>query len=176
VTAGQPLARLVDRGDLWLDVGVPQAYVGRLGEVAGAWFRIDGANEVLEVSRDALISIGAAVDPATRTLAVRFRLEAPSRSLFAGMTALAYLVTDAVRQVPAVPRDSVVDDSGMDVVYVQTGGESFVRRPVRLGIRDGAYVEITEGVEPGEWVVARGAYLVKLASTSTESVGHGHAH
>ena len=76
----------------------------------------------------------------------------------------------------AVPVDAVVDDGGMDVVYVQTGGESFTRKPVRLGIRDGDYIEIREGIEPGDWVVAQGAYSVKLASTSTESIGHGHVH
>jgi cobalt-zinc-cadmium efflux system membrane fusion protein len=61
------------------------------------------------------------------------------------------------------------------VVYVQTGGESFVRRPVELGARDGAYVAV-QGVEAGEWIATQGAYSVKLASTSTESVGHGHGH
>jgi cobalt-zinc-cadmium efflux system membrane fusion protein len=51
-----------------------------------------------------------------------------------------------------------------------------VRRVVRLGVRDGASVEVLSGVAPGEWVVSRGAYSVKLASTATESIGHGHAH
>ena len=176
VTEGQPLARIVDRDRLWLDAGVPEAYVGRLGEVAGAWFRLDNVRGVLELPRRALVSIGTEVDRETRTLPVRFRIDNVRRELFAGMTTQAHLVTDTPQLTAAVPVDAVVDDAGRDVVYVQTGGETFVRRPVAMGIRDGAYVEVTDGVTLGEWVVTRGAWSVKLASTSTESIGHGHAH
>jgi RND family efflux transporter MFP subunit len=176
VTAGQRLARIVDRDRLWLDAGVPEAYVGRLRDVAGAWFHLDSVAGVLEVSRSALASVGTEVDRDTRTLPVRFRIDNLRRELFAGMTTQAHLIVDAPQLAPAVPLDAVVDDAGTEVVYVQAGGETFVRRPVRLGIRDGAYVEITDGVALGEWVVTRGAWSVKLAATSTESIGHGHAH
>jgi multidrug efflux pump subunit AcrA (membrane-fusion protein) len=120
--------------------------------------------------------VGTELDARRRTLPVRFRVDNIRRDLFAGTQTLAYLIADEPVLTTAVPADAVVDDAGVDVVYVQTGGESFERRPVRLGIRDGDLVEVTEGVSPGEWVVARGAYSVKLASTSTESIGHGHAH
>jgi cobalt-zinc-cadmium efflux system membrane fusion protein len=56
------------------------------------------------------------------------------------------------------------------------GGESFGRRVVRLGIRDGNQVQVVEGLEPGERVVTRGAYLVRLAGASPAAAGHGHAH
>lgn len=176
VSEGDPLARVVDRRRLVLSVGVPEAYVGRLGEVSGAWFSLDGVRGVIEVSRDALISIATEIDLLTRTLPVRFAIDNVRRELFAGMRTQAHLIADAPVLTAAVPVTAVVDDSGTDVVYVQTGGESFERRPVRLGIRDGDYVEVTDGVALGEWIVAVGAYSVKLASTSTESIGHGHAH
>ena len=176
VQAGQPLARLVDRDRLWLDVGVPEAYVGRLGEVSGVWFTLDGVRGPLELPRSALVSIGTEIDPGSRTLRVRFVIDNIRRELFAGMTSKAHLVTDAPMLAAAIPIDAVIDDNGMDVVFVQTGGESFVRRPVKLGIHDAGFVEVREGVAPGEWVVTRGAWSVKLASASTESVGHGHAH
>ena len=43
-------------------------------------------------------------------------------------------------------------------------------------IRDGDYVEILSGVELGERVVTRGAYLVKLAASGAAQAGHGHPH
>lgn len=176
VTAGQPLMRIVDRDRLWLDVWVPESSIPRLGRIGGAWFRLDSSGAVIEVPADALVLLGTEVDPRTRTLAVRFEVDNTGRALFAGMTPQAQLIVDDARPSTAVPFDAVVDDGGMDVVYVQIGGESFVRRLVRLGVRDGGLVEVIEGVKPGEWVVERGAYSVKLASTSTESIGHGHAH
>ena len=62
------------------------------------------------------------------------------------------------------------------MVFVQTGGESFERRPVRLGSHADGYVHVLEGVEPGERVVHRGAYLVRLAAMSTQIPAHGHVH
>ena len=176
VSEGERLVRVVDRDRLVLSVGVPEAYVGRLRDVSGAWFRLDNVPGVIEVPRTALVSVGTEIDPESRTLPVRFRIDNVRRELFAGMRTQAHLIADEPQLTAAVPLAALVDDSGTDVVYVQTGGESFERRPVRIGIRDGDYVEITDGVSPGEWVVVTGAYSVKLASTSTESIGHGHAH
>lgn len=176
VAEGQPIARIVDVTKLWLDVGVPEAYVGRLGAVSGAWYELAGFPEPFEVGADALVSVGTGLDPRTRALPVRFWVDNPDRKLRAGMSTLAHLITAPPEARPAVPVSALVDDAGVDVVYAQTGGESFVRRVVRLGVRDGASVEVLSGVAPGEWVVSRGAYSVKLASTATESIGHGHAH
>ena len=176
VAKGQPLVRIVDRDRLWLDVGVPEAWIGRLKEISGAWFRLDGAEGVVELPRSALVSVGTEVDPKTRTLSVRFRIDNVRRDLFAGTSTQAHLVIAEPTLTVTVPADAVVDDSGTDVVYVQTGGESFVRRPVRLGMRDGDFIEVIEGVAPREWVVTRGGWTIRLASTSTEAIGHGHAH
>jgi hypothetical protein len=71
---------------------------------------------------------------------------------------------------------AVLDEKGLDVVFVMKGGESFERRTVRLGVRDRGMVEILDGVVPGEHVVSEGVYYVKLAGTSEGSTGHGHAH
>jgi cobalt-zinc-cadmium efflux system membrane fusion protein len=47
---------------------------------------------------------------------------------------------------------------------------------VTVGIRSGALVQITEGLKPGERVVTKGAYLVRLAALSTTVPAHGHVH
>jgi len=173
VTEGDRLGRVVARDRLTLEVGVPEAWVGRLHDVSGAWFVFD---EVLQVPAESLVSIGTEVDETTRTLPVSFRIDNADHALFAGLTTQAHLIYDVPHAAVAVEATAVLDEDGVAVVYVQTGGESFERRPVRLGIRDGTYAEVIDGLSAGEWVVARGAYGVKLASTSTASIGHGHAH
>ena len=176
VREGDALARLVDRDQLWLDVGVPEAYVTKIDDVAGAWFELDGVEGALELPATALISVGTELDPETRTLPVRFRIDNVRRELFAGMTTLAHLIVAGPRLTTAIPVTALIEDGGADVVFVQTGGESFERRVVELGVRDGDWIEVVRGVEVDEWVVARGAYAVELASSSTTTIGHGHAH
>ena len=75
----------------------------------------------------------------------------------------------------AVPRSAVYEDEGLDVVFVQASGESFAKRIVKVGPHHSGWVSILDGILPGERVVIRGGYHIKLASTS-EEIGHGHAH
>src|SRR5690606_24907827 len=97
--------------------------------------------------------------------------------LRAGMAVTAHLQVSEAETVVAVPETALVDEQGLSVVYVQLEGESFARRVVRTGRRDGGYVEISSGLEAGERVVTDGAYFVRLASAGTTmSAGHGHPH
>jgi multidrug efflux pump subunit AcrA (membrane-fusion protein) len=116
------------------------------------------------------------IDPVSRTVEIRFAFDnRGSRLRLGNALTLRMLVGEGVERT-AVPESAVVDDGGRPVVFVQTGGESFERRPVRLGGKAGGYVHVAEGVEPGERVVDRGAYLVRLAAMSTQIPAHGHVH
>jgi len=59
---------------------------------------------------------------------------------------------------------------------VQIGGEHFEVREVKIGLRDDQYAQVLVGLKEGEVIVSTGGYLVRLASTSSTKVGHGHAH
>lgn len=176
VTQGQPLARLIDRDTLWLEVEVPESYVPRIKTLTGVWAQFAGSEELMSLGRDALISTSARLDPVRRTMSVRFQLQGSTSSLLAGMTTMAHIRTDEPRQVVTIPYSAVIDDAGVQVVYVQTSGELFERRAVKLGEREGPFVEVLHGVTAEEWVVSQGAYVIRLASTSPQTIGHGHAH
>jgi membrane fusion protein, heavy metal efflux system len=86
------------------------------------------------------------------------------------------LLTTTTAAAPAVPQSAIVDDAGRPVVFIQASGEAFLRRPVQLGVREGGYVQVLEGVFPGERVVSRGAHLIRLAAMSSQVPAHGHVH
>lgn len=176
---GQLLFHIVDRRALWLELRVPESEAARLASPSGVAFRVDGIEEsfVIEAGKNGkLIAVGGAIDATTRTLPVVFEFSAPDARLRIGMAAKAQVFAGAPREAIAIPAASVLDESGIATVFVMSGGESFERRQVRVGRRDGDWVEVLEGLEPGQRVVSRGAYLVKLAATRTGDIGHGHAH
>ena len=45
-----------------------------------------------------------------------------------------------------------------------------------LGFRDGHWVQVLKGLSPGDRVVTKEAYSVRLASVSTSTAAHGHGH
>jgi RND family efflux transporter MFP subunit len=181
ISSGDQLLRVVDRSQLWLEAHVPEADLPRIGQPTGAWFKPspDAAAVALDVADGAeLVSFGEVVDPTTRTVPLIFALDSATtdEGLRIGAFVKAHVFSGEPKQVVAIPASAVLDEKGLDVVFVMKGGESFERRTVRLGMRDRGMVEVLDGVEPGEHVVSQGVYYVKLASTSTGSVGHGHAH
>ena len=116
------------------------------------------------------------IDPIARTAEVRFSLDNLGAGLRVGQAVKLRLFLGDEKAVTAIPTSAVVDDGGRPVVFVQTGGESFERRPVQLGDAAEGFVQVVTGVEAGERVVSRGAYLVRLAAMSTQIPAHGHVH
>jgi len=75
-----------------------------------------------------------------------------------------------------IPVNALLEDYGSYSVIVQLSGESFERRPIKIGERNGENVEILQGLKVGETVITTGAYQVKMASMSGSTPAHGHDH
>ena len=75
-----------------------------------------------------------------------------------------------------IPASAVLEEDGRPVAYVQPSGESFEKRELRLGGREGDRVLVLEGLRPGERIVTGAAYQVRLASLSTSVPSQGHEH
>jgi len=98
-------------------------------------------------------------------------------SQFAEGTAVSIRVLGEANQpCLAIPVEAVQEEQGLDLVYVQSGGETVEKRYPRLGISDGEWIEVLNGVSAGERVVTRGAQMVRLSSLGDMEMGHGHAH
>ena len=179
---GQPVFHILDTRRLWLEARIPESDVLRMQEVGGAWVTLPGADAPLSLltrGEDAnarVVAFSQAIDPRTRTAPLTLEFPNPDHKLPIGMLVQAHVYTGNTVDGLAIPVTAVVRDSGVPVVYVMLGGETFERRVVRLGMREGDYVEVRSGLTAGERVVSRGAYLVKLAASSPAEAGHGHAH
>ncbi len=176
VDEGQPLFHVVDLDRLWLEVHIPEANIGRIDKPSGAWFSIEGFKTTFDVTADQVVVAGGIVDARTRTIPLIFAIENPNRRLRVGMSARVHVLTDEPVPSVVVPLEAVLEDGGQDVIFVQKGGETFERRVVQLGVRDRGLVQILNGAKPGEHVVTKGAFMVKLAASSTGAPATGHAH
>jgi len=178
VNEGDALFHIINVGRLWLEARIAEADIGKLQQPTGAWFTVEGFIESFNTFDlgGRLIALGGIIDPVSRTTPLIFEFNNPDQRLTAGMFANVRVFTGEASSGVGVPTSAIYDDGGQEVVYVMLNGESFQRRVVQLGIRDTEHVIITSGVNSGEWVVSRGAYLVRLASASPAEAGHGHAH
>ncbi|HCZ33862.1 MAG TPA: efflux RND transporter periplasmic adaptor subunit [Holophagaceae bacterium] len=178
VAEGQELFHIVDVRHLRLEVQVPEAEAGRLAKVASVWFQAPGLPpQVLEPGRGArLLGQGGAIHPERRTIPFLVSFANPSGTLKVGHAGKAFVRVGSPSRDLAIPASALQDEDGLSVVYVQAGGERFLRRIVQVGARDGDWVQVLGGIQPGERVVTLGAHLVRLAASSGKVPEHGHAH
>lgn len=101
------------------------------------------------------------IDPATRTIRLRARIEAGTETCFPGAFVEATVYHGEVRRALSVPQSAVISIGGSDSVFVATGGDEFVVRAVELGQRDGESYEVVSGLGLGDEVASAGVFLLK---------------
>ena len=170
---GKTLFRIVDIDAIWVSGVVPESEYSKLRALSGAEIEMPDA-QIRPAGR--LVAVGRLVDPATRTVPVTYETDNRDHRLAINQTVFLRLFLTPMGKAPAVPEAAIIDDAGRPVVFVQRGGETFVRRPVKLGIRNHGIVQVLEGVSAGDRVVTKGAYLIRLSTMSSAVPAHGHVH
>jgi RND family efflux transporter MFP subunit len=177
VKAGDKLMAVVDPSVVWLKVNVYENDFRSLHNPVGAYVHADAAAGGLLFTENEMrvLTTGGALDPVTRTIPVLLEVINTERRLTIYESTPVELSSSSGDSVIAVPKTAVYEDGGLDVVFVQAGGESFEKRTVVTGPHYAGWVSIMQGLLPGDRIVTQGAYHVKLASISAE-IGHGHTH
>ncbi len=174
VEVGEHAFTIVNPSTLWFVARVPARYAAETSRIRGAWFTVEGGTANYTSSR--VLSIGAIVDPSSRTLPVRFAVPNSSGVLKVGMLAEGHiLLGDPVHGV-AVPASAIQEENNLSVIYVKLTGDTFERRIVETGPSDGSWTIVSSGIAADEQVVTEGAYQVNLAALGVVAPAHDHAH
>jgi cobalt-zinc-cadmium efflux system membrane fusion protein len=174
VEVGTVLFRIVDVNTLFVSGVVPESDFSKLRQLSGSEIEMPGTTEIRPANR--LVAVGRLVDSATRTVPVTYEIDNRDHRLAVNQTVFLRLLLTPATKKPVVPEAAIVDDAGRPVVFVQRGGETFVRRPVKIGLRNGGMAQVLEGINPGDRVVTKGAYLIRLSTMSSAVPAHGHVH
>jgi RND family efflux transporter MFP subunit len=159
VTPGQELFRLTDPRTLWLIAAVNEADLTSLRTGQQVRVKVRAYGDRSFPGR--ILRLGEELDPETRTLQVRVQVPNPGSVLKPGMFATAEFRRDSSRSALFAPQSAVQEVNGQQTVFVQTGDRSFALRPVLLGPPNEGQVEITTGLQAGDRVVTKGAFLLK---------------
>jgi cobalt-zinc-cadmium efflux system membrane fusion protein len=116
--------------------------------------------------------VGATMEERTRTVKVRATVENSERLLRPGMFCEIRMGISTREEVLAIPKVALLSDEGCDFVFRHWKEDYYVRRPVKKGREFPDRVEIIEGLEPGDRIVADGAFLLK-SDILREKMGAG---
>jgi multidrug efflux pump subunit AcrA (membrane-fusion protein) len=180
VAADQPVLAILNTSTVFIEARIPETELARLSSGLGAYYEVPGQKDgyvpILGAGGGRVVFSSPEIDPATRTSALVYEVNNPTGALRLGMALTLFLETARVEDALAIPEPALVDAEGRYVAYVMLAGETFEKRDLSLGIRDGGFVQVLSGLKEGERIVTKGAYSVRLASVSTAIPAHGHAH
>ncbi len=175
VETGAPLVVISKNKKLVVKAEVSQTAFSKIGGIASANFRTaNGRVYSLAELNGRLVSIGKSAE---NTLFIPVYFEVDNREgIVPGAFIEVFLKTNAQTAALTVPASAVMEEQGSYFCYVQTEGESFQKRELRIGGTDGQNVQVLSGVTEGERVVTKGAYNIKLSTAAGTLPAHGHEH
>jgi RND family efflux transporter MFP subunit len=180
IPAEQTVFTVLDATRVLIEARVPEASLDRLGEAKAARYAVPGEpGRLIPLTGEGagrLVSAGVQVDPTTRTAALVYELANPEHRLRVGQSLDLYVETARAKEALAIPGEAIVEEGGRPLAFVQVSGETFDKRELTLGLRDGPWVQVVTGLAAGERVVTQAAYAVRLMSLSSALPAHGHAH
>ena len=160
-----PVLRVIDLRRLEVVASVPLADSPRISIGAAAHLANvpAGAPDVgLKV-----LSRPAAVETGSATIPVRLAFNMPT-NFPTGMPVQVDIDAELRPNAVLIPAPALVREGEETAVFV-VNGDKAQRRPVRIGMRDGEYIEIVSGVNQGEMVIVDGQ--AGLPDGATISVG-----
>jgi membrane fusion protein, copper/silver efflux system len=174
VAAGEELYRLANHSRVWLIADVAEADIAavKVGMKAAVTLRALPTRLI----EGKVTFIHPVLKPETRTVSVRIELPNPDGLLKPGMYADVVFAVGDGEAVTVVPDSAVIDSGTRQVVLVAKGEGRFEPRAVKLGRRGAGFVEVVEGLNTGEKVVASATFLIDAESNlraALRSFGQG---
>jgi membrane fusion protein, heavy metal efflux system len=177
VSAGQPLATITKNRRIVLKADVSLKDADKISSIKEANFTIIQSKHSYNTKElnGRLLSVAKTTTAASPFIPVYFQIDSKP-GMLAGSFAEVYLKTTLINDALVIPVSALIEEQGIFYVYVQTEGESFQKRELKLGANDGQKVQVLSGVNAGERVVTKGGYQIKLSQASGTLPTHGHEH
>ena len=166
---GAPLFEIADLSTLWVDLhifGADAEHI-RAGVPVTVTRMSDGASVDTVLER---VLPGMAT--ASQSTVARATIANGDGMWRPGSAVRARITVEQQQAALVVPLSALQTFRDWDVVFIRIG-DTYEVRPVELGKRDAAQVEVLSGIEPGDAVVVGQSYLVKA---DIEKAGASHDH
>ncbi len=167
---GTVLFEISDESVLWVEAKLNPEDAARVA--IGAPARIKAGDDAWLEGK--VIQRHHRLDETTRTQAIRIEVDNRDDRLHPGQFVEAAIQSGKAAPVVAVPGEAVVLFQGSPTVF-KVEGDELHPQPVETGVTRAGFTAIRAGLEEGEEIVVKGAFLIKSLLLKSQ-MGEGHAH
>lgn len=147
---GSPVLSLVSTEELWISAWVDETEMSRVAQ--GQPARVAFRSEPDRAYRGEVTRLGRQADRETREFTVDVRVLELPKNWAVGQRAEVYIQTARKTGVTVLPAQTILWRDQKPGVFVRQG-QSAAWRDLTLGLSGREVVEVTSGLQPGEWVV-----------------------
>jgi len=160
VRAGDRMFVVADTGRLWVRAQIHEKQWTMVDVAEGQTVRVVVPGSDEHKTTATINHVAATVDAASRSVPIVAELENDDAHYKPGMFVWVDLPQGEVHEAPAVPAAAVMRHEGQAFVFVPVEG-GYRRVDIDTGIETDDFVEVTRGLESGQEVVCRGAFVLK---------------
>jgi membrane fusion protein, heavy metal efflux system len=153
VEPNKTLFRIADLSKVIVEGDVFESDISKVKLGQGARIRLDAYPN--KVFAGKVTFVASALDPQKRTLQLWVSVDNGQGLLKPELFARVALVVQHSKEALTVPVEAIIDDGAEKFVFVKNGNR-FIRQDVATGVSDDRYVEITDGLRPGDKVITDG--------------------
>lgn len=175
VSVGQPLATVSQNKKLVLRADVSEKHYQSLKNIQSANFKTPYDNKVYALSElnGRLLSFGKS-SGSSFFIPVTFDFDNKGEVIPGSFTEI-FLISSPIENALVIPVSALTNEMGIFYVYIQLDEEGYRKQEISVGANNGKEIQVTKGLQPGDRVVTKGAYQVKMAA-NTGAIPHGHEH
>jgi cobalt-zinc-cadmium efflux system membrane fusion protein len=160
--ASTPAFTIADLSSVWLIANVREADAGHVRRGQTVEVQVLAYPDRTFTAR--VIYVAPTIDPNTHRLTVRAVIDNADGALKPEMFASFRILTSEDAQSPAIPESAVVYEGAAAHVWVVESGNAIAIRPIHVGRTSDGYIEVTDGLKPGERVVTKGSLFIDRAA------------
>jgi len=172
IAAGSRLMQIVDESTVWVEVKLSQSQIAGIhaGEAALVSTKDNKTTYPAKV-----INVYHQLDTTTRTVGVRLEVDNPNDALHPGMFVTAEIESGRGDvEVLLLPEEAVQRQGSELIVFIEEETGHFERREVEVGKTSLGLVPILKGIQEGESVVVKGAFILASELAKSGFAVHNH--
>ncbi|MBA4293185.1 hypothetical protein C0431_09460 [bacterium] len=167
----QVLMEIENLRSVWVTANVPERDAEKVRK--GAFVSIQVASLPDREFEGVVQVVGTRVDPKTRSIPVQCLVTETQGQLKPDMFGKVFIGIGEARPSLVIPKSALVFEGGKSFVFAKHG-DAFEKHEVVLGDQDANRVVVLSGIEEGETIASKGAFILASEQKKGELKGHEH--